>query len=85
MNRQGWFNGMTDQRFWDAADCTASVEDFNPRTEIFTYYQTSNSSLAFGVDQWVVLQPEDSYLLGEEIIQDEDYEYLLQGLQNHLL
>ena len=77
----GWPNDMTDQRFWDAADCLASVEDFNPRTEIFTYYQTSNSSLAFGVDQWVVLQPEDSYLLGEEIIQDEDYGYLLQGLQ----
>jgi len=77
----GWPNGMTDPRFWNAADCLASVEDFNPRTEIYTYYQASNSGLVFGVDQWAILQPEDSYILGEEIVQDDDYEYLLKGLQ----
>lgn len=76
-----WPDGMTDQRYWDQAECLAGVEDFNPRTEIYTYYQTANSGLAFGVDQWAVLQAEDSYLLGEKILEDEDYNYLLRGLE----
>ncbi|MBI2331356.1 MAG: HAMP domain-containing protein [Chloroflexi bacterium] len=78
----GWPAGMTDERYWTQVDCLASVEEFNPRTEIFTYYQKTDSSLAYGVDQYAVLVPEDSYSLGEDVVQDEDYDYLLRGLQN---
>lgn len=73
--------GVTDDRYWAQAECLASVDDFNPRTEIFTYYEKADSTLAYGVDQYALLQPEDSYSLGEAVAQDEDYVYLLRGLE----
>lgn len=78
----GWPNGMTDERYWEQAECLASVDEFNYGTEIFTYYQKADSTLAFGVDQYAVVLPEDSYALGEDVLQDDDYDYLLRGLEN---
>jgi methyl-accepting chemotaxis protein len=77
----GWPAGMTDERYWAQADCLASVDEFNTGTEIFTYYQKENLTLAYGVDQWAVVEPEGSYALGEDVVQDEDYGYLLRGLE----
>lgn len=80
----GWPDGMIDPRYWRQQACLDAVYDFTDRAEIFTYYRADENTLAYGLDQWATLYPEDSYILGEEIFTDEsdddDYDGLVQGL-----
>lgn len=78
----GWPDGMNDPRYWRQQQCLDLVYDFTDRAEIFTYYRVDENTLAYGLDQWATLVPEESYILGEEILNDEDddYEGLVQGL-----
>jgi methyl-accepting chemotaxis protein len=80
----GWPDGMTDPRYWRQQACLDSVYDFTDRAEIFTYYKVDENTLAYGIDQWATLVPEESYMLGEEIFTDgseeDDYDDLVQGL-----
>lgn len=79
----GWPNGITDPRYWEQQACLEEVDAYNPRTEIYTYYQVDANTLADGLDQWASLQPEDSFIFGEAIpVEDgDDTEYLWRGLQ----
>jgi methyl-accepting chemotaxis protein len=62
-----WPAGMTDPRYWEQQDCLVAVYDYNPRAEIYTYYAVNETTLAYGLDQWATLLPEDSYPFGELI------------------
>lgn len=77
-----WPDGMTDERYWEQQSCLDTIYQFNPRTEIYTYYREEDGSLAFGLDQWATIDPEDSFSFGMPIVaEDTDYDKLLLGLE----
>jgi methyl-accepting chemotaxis protein len=78
----GWPESMTDTRYWDQQECLVQVDEFNPRTELYTYYAVDEKTLANGLDQYATLFPEDSYVFAETFTaaDEEDMEYLLKGL-----
>jgi methyl-accepting chemotaxis protein len=78
-----WPQGMTDERYWDQQGCLEAVDEFNPRTEMFTYYVIDDNTLAFGLDQWATIDPENSFPFGEVIDKEgnDDYDKLLLGLE----
>ena len=78
-----WTDSMTDSRYWDQQYCLESVDDFNPRAELYTYYAVNDTTLANGLDQLTTLDPEYSYVFGETFTaaDEEDMAYLLQGLK----
>lgn len=78
----GWPESMTDTRYWDQQECLVQVDEYNPRTELYTYYVVDETTLANGLDQYATLYPEESYVFGETFTaeDEEDMEYLLKGL-----
>jgi methyl-accepting chemotaxis protein len=76
----GWPAGMTDSRYWEQQECLDKVYDYNPRAQLYTYYAVDETTLAYGLDQWATLDPEYSYILGDEISGDDDIENLWRGL-----
>jgi methyl-accepting chemotaxis protein len=80
----GWPDGMKDQRYWDQQQCLEDVDFYNPRAEVFTYYQVDSNTLAYGLDQWATLDPEKSYPFRETFKRedDEDFDKLMLGLQD---
>ena len=78
----GWPDGMTDERYWDTQICLEDIDSFNQRAELFTYYAVDDKTLAYGVDQWATIVPEESYPFREIVVQDveDDYQAMLTGL-----
>ncbi len=78
----GWSEGMIDERYWDQQLCLETAGASNPRTAIFTYHVVDQNTLIYGLDQYAMLDPEYSYVFGEEALkEDEDYENMLRGLK----
>jgi HAMP domain-containing protein len=73
---------MTDERYWDQQSCLDAIYQFNPRTDIYTYYLEEDGSLTLGLDQWVTIDPENSFSFRMPIVaEDTDYDKLLLGLE----
>ena len=62
--------------------CVASVEQFNPRAWVYTYYPVDETTMAFGIDMWNVTSPENGSPLGYSFTEiDGDFEQHQFGLQ----
>ncbi|WKZ35833.1 MAG: methyl-accepting chemotaxis protein [Anaerolineales bacterium] len=79
----GWPAGMTDPRYWEQQACLDAVHDYTSRAEMYTYYVVDEKTLAYGLDQWTTLFPEDSFPLGDLISEvDNNVEDLWFGLDD---
>jgi methyl-accepting chemotaxis protein len=79
----GWPRGMTDPRYWEQQACLDAVYDYNPRAEIYTYYAMDETTLAYGLDQWATLFPDESYEFGAVIdAETNNVEDLWFGLED---
>jgi methyl-accepting chemotaxis protein len=77
----GWPAGMKDTRYWEQQKCLDKVYDYNDRAQLFTYYAVNDTTLAYGLDQWATLEPEQSYILGDVVADDGDIENMWLGLK----
>jgi HAMP domain-containing protein len=74
-----WPNGMQDSRYWDAADCLADTERYNPYVNLFLYSQ-DGESLIISIDSAVINTPAESDPFGTRYTAEELGEEAFDGL-----
>jgi len=72
---------MNDPLYLEQEACIASVEEFNPRAWVYTYYEVDANTLAYSIDMWNVTSPVDGSPLGYTFTSaDWDFEENQLGL-----